>query len=131
MNLVIHFCSNSKNCLHSSSPKLVSNSKIIIACCLFVVYCPFEIHCESESDSEYDTDSDDLDVCIDPDYKFNKPKNESSEPYSREKIREIVEFWKSSKKRKTIDQLKHRYRKVKSIRNVERWDMQIQQGKQV
>lgn len=51
-------------------------------------------------------------------------------PYSREKIREIVAFWKSGKKRRPFKSVQHKYRKVSSTSILYRWEKQIQEGEQ-
>lgn len=97
-------------------------------------FCPFEIRSISESDTDGgDTDSgDDLDVCNDPDYKFEVETNKnSSQVYPRKKIKEIVAYYKSGKKRKTLKQIQTRYRKVRSIETVKQWSRQIDKGKQM
>lgn len=56
-------------------------------------------------------------------------RSTNTDPYPNiEKKREILNFWKSGRKLKTLDQMQHKYRKLTNIRTLYNWEKEIEEG---
>jgi hypothetical protein len=75
-----------------------------------------ELH-EEEEDEEFRYDKNPKVICT----------TDARIPYEYKKI--AVEYWKSGEtKPKTLERVKHRFRKVNSLRQLRRWQSQVNEG---
>lgn len=80
---------------------------------------------DSNSDLDYDLDQTDVN-----DYEPVEKSIDSSRTYPVDKRKEIVEYWRGSKgkKSRSLRQVQHRYTKVASITQLYRWESQLANG---
>lgn len=93
-----------------------------------------------DSDADSDSSSDEaLEICRDPAYEYDEydedeaphHANGNDDLYSIDAKKEIILFWRDGakgKKRKTLKQVQHRYRKVTSVVMLYRWEKQLTDG---
>lgn len=85
-----------------------------------------------EDDSEGEDEIEDTLYTQDEDQEFvpleEVPKS-NDDPYpSIEKKVEILEFFRSAKKLKSLDQMKHRYTKLSNLKTLYNWEKQFAKG---
>lgn len=65
------------------------------------------------------------------DNSFNDPEDSCSkdaEEITLDYKKDAVAFWKSAKTKRTLESIQHRFRKVKSMKQLRRWEAQLQSG---
>lgn len=103
----------------------------------FVYFDPIEEdYDEEETDKEEEVEEKQIEDTIyladdhkDQDFVPSMDQSPQGDPYPTvEKKRQIIEYWKSAKKLKTLEQMQHRYRKLNTIRTLYKWVDQLEQG---